>query len=223
MEGHTKIQLSDVEMDLVNNTGWILTKHEIIKKVYVLFGVLSESMRKEVAPFEKYLPAEVIQKNAKITRGENYKMLPYVILDYPAFFDRDHIFAVRTMFWWGNFFSITLQLSGRYKHAHITDPAKWLAALKQHNFYVCINDSAWQHHFEPTNYISAATCSSGEFEKIYGQAFFKVARKIPLTEWGNAANLLLDSFRVILQLVKANFQGGEKDPSPVFPIIGSGP
>src|SRR6478672_2018750 len=108
MEGHTKIQLSDVEMDLVNNTGWILTKHDIIKKVYVLFGELSESMHKELASFEKYLPAEVFLKSAKITRGENYKMLPYVILDYPAFFDRDHIFAVRTMFWWGNFFSITL-------------------------------------------------------------------------------------------------------------------
>lgn len=223
MEGHAKIQLSDVEMDLVNNTGWILTKHHIIKKVYGLFGTLSESMKKELTPFEKFLPMEVIQKSAKITRGENYKMLPYVILDYPAFFDRDNIFAVRTMFWWGNFFSITLHLSGKYKPAHIPDPGMLLAALKENNFYVCINDSEWQHHFESTNYVAAATLSLREFEKIYGQNFFKVARKIPLTEWDNADHLLVHSFRVILQLIQANFQGGEKDPSPVFPIIGSGP
>jgi len=223
MEGQTKIQLSNVEMDLVNNTAWILTKHDIIKKVYLLFGALSESMRKELAPYEKYLPSEVIQKSAKITRGENYKMLPYVVLDYPAFFNKDHIFAVRTLFWWVNFFSITLHLSGKYKHAHVPGTSTLLTALKKHNFFVCINDSAWQHHFEPTNYVAAATFSLGEFEKIYAQDFFKVARKVPLTEWGNAGDLLLDSFRVILQLVKANFPGGEKDPSPVFPIIGSGP
>ena len=86
MESNTKIQLSAVEMDLVNNTGWIIAKHDIIKKVYVLFGDLTELMRWELEKTDNILPEKVNAKNAKISRGENYKLLPYVMLDYPAVF-----------------------------------------------------------------------------------------------------------------------------------------
>ena len=42
------------------------------------------------------------------------------MLDYPALFKKDEIFALRTMFWWGNFMSITLLLSGGYKETFAT-------------------------------------------------------------------------------------------------------
>ena len=32
----------------------------------------------------------------------------------PAVFSKENIFAIRTMFWWGNFFSISLHVSGKY-------------------------------------------------------------------------------------------------------------
>ncbi len=35
------------------------------------------------------------------------------MLDYPRAFGRDSIFACRTFFWWGRFFSLTLHLAGR--------------------------------------------------------------------------------------------------------------
>ena len=54
----------------------------------------------------------IVQSTPKIAKGENYLQLPYVLLDYPRCFDKENIFAIRTMFWWGNFFSITLHLSG---------------------------------------------------------------------------------------------------------------
>jgi len=51
----------------------------------------------------------------KISRGENYLGLPYLVLDYPRLFRPDAVLAIRTFFWWGHFFSSTLQLSGGYK------------------------------------------------------------------------------------------------------------
>jgi hypothetical protein len=114
MNTSTKIHLSILETELIQNKEWILTKRKIIEKVYLLFGSTHDSY-KEILKNEQLLP-EPHYKNitGKISKGENYHGLPYVILDYPALFSKEDIFAVRTMFWWGNFFSISLHLSGKY-------------------------------------------------------------------------------------------------------------
>ena len=61
------------------------------------------------------LPAEVAEISPKISKGENYNGLPYVMFDYPRFFTKENVFAVRTFFWWANYFSVTLHLKGEYK------------------------------------------------------------------------------------------------------------
>src|SRR4051812_8041543 len=107
----SKVQLSPEELRLVQNTEWILTKREIIKKIYDLFGEVHNVMRKEISENPDLFPQNIIGRSGKISKGENYRGLPYLILDYPASFERDNAFALRTMFWWGNFFSVTLHLS----------------------------------------------------------------------------------------------------------------
>jgi len=221
MESNTKIQLSALEMELVNNTSWIIAKHNIIKKVYELFGELSESMKAELEKLAGALPAAVINKSAKISRGENYKSLPYVILDYPAFFDKENTVAIRTMFWWGHFFSITLQVKGNFKPSMKDNIAVFLGELKKEQLYVCVNDTEWEHHFEPDNYIESGVISETDFKKIYDRNFFKTGNKMPLTDWDNAAPFLMKNFRTMIQLLHANFLNGEIGLSPVFPIIGS--
>ena len=119
MTDETKITLSDKEHELVCNTNWFLTKHSIIKKVIAIFGELIILMQQMLAKDKDHLPKEVFTKEAKISKGENYQLLPYVILDYPRYFSLTEAIAVRTMFWWGNFFSVTLQLSGAPKEAVI--------------------------------------------------------------------------------------------------------
>lgn len=114
MESTTKIHLSAEEAGLIDNTEFILTKHRIIKKVYYLFGEINGMMKTELAGFD-HLPESLRQYSGKISRGENYRLLPYILLDYPSYFSKNTIFAVRTMFWWGHFFSVTLHLSGDFK------------------------------------------------------------------------------------------------------------
>jgi hypothetical protein len=103
-----KIQFSQEELELVENAGLILTKNTIIRKIHELFGLISEQMKSELQIAS--LPEEIKQTSPKISKGENYKGLPYVVLDYPRLFTRENIFAVRTLFWWGHYFSVTLQL-----------------------------------------------------------------------------------------------------------------
>src|SRR5258705_2608323 len=98
MDMVTKIRLSKLEKEIIENKEWILTKHTIINKVYKLFGELNE-IYKQVSAEEQVFPELYKNAGGKISRGENYEGLPYVMLDYPALFSKENIFAIRTLFW----------------------------------------------------------------------------------------------------------------------------
>jgi hypothetical protein len=218
----TKIQLSPQEMELVSHTQWILTKHIIIKKVFEMFGEINEMFKKEAEPYYYLFPENIKHQNGKISRGENYQLLPYAILDYPSFFWKHRIFAIRTMFWWGNFFSITLHLSGEHKEKYISSSKHIFLFLQENNFLICINEDEWQHHFEADNYISASSIDLAQFQEINKKPFFKISKKLSLTEWDNANEFFLKTFREIMQLLQINYPTGKKDLLPASPKAGFG-
>ena len=211
METIAKIQLSPQEMELVNNTQWILTKHIITKKVFDMFGDLNERIRKEAEPYNYLFPDNIKYQNGKISKGENYQLLPYVILDYPSFFWKNRVFAIRTMFWWGNFFSVTLHLSGSHKEKYITNNEEFFSFLQKNNFFICINKDEWQHHFQKDNYIAASSIALHQFKAINEKDFFKISKKISLDQWKNANEFIINSFREIMQLLKISYPTDKKD------------
>ncbi|MEI9808974.1 MAG: hypothetical protein WDO16_14545 [Bacteroidota bacterium] len=89
-------------------------------------------------PYITVLPPEVIKISPKISKGENYKGLPYLVLDYPRYFEKDNHFAVRSMFWWGNFFSSTLHLSGIYKKKYTSAIEASFTQLQENDFFICV-------------------------------------------------------------------------------------
>ena len=113
----TKIQLSEDEWQLVMNAGILLTKNRALEKIAMFLGEIGNTAGTVISPETVALPVSAAWKNAKISKGENYQGLPYLVLDYPRFFFRDDVFAIRTMFWWGNYFSITLHLKGIFFEA----------------------------------------------------------------------------------------------------------
>ena len=208
----TKIHLSPQEMELVNNTEWILAKQQIIKKVFEMFGDLIEVMKKAAIPYHPLFPESMRSGNGKITKGENYRSLPYVMLDYPAFFEKENILAIRTMFWWGNFFSITLHVSGIHQQKFKRAEQDMLAFLQKNNFFICVNGDEWQHHFEPDNYIPAVQVSLLQFQELLNRDFFKVSKKVALSRWEHAGDFIANAFGEILQLLEISCQGGKTDP-----------
>ena len=218
----TKIQLSPQETELVKNAEWILAKQSIIKKVYAMLGDLNELMKVEAEPFNYLFPGNVKNQNGKISKGENYRHLPYVILDYPAFFDKENIFAIRTMFWWGNFFSITLHLSGIFKEQFGKNDAVVFSFLQKNNFFICVNKDEWHHHFEEDNYIASSSVTLQQFEIIMQKDFFKISKNIALPQWNETNDFIINSFREIVQLLQISCPTGKKDLLPGSPKVGSG-
>lgn len=199
-----KIRLSVPEMELVLNSNWILTKNSILEKVNELFGEVLLLQQQYLEQHPDLLPAEVLATGAKISKGDNYQGLPYRVLDHPRFFGHEGHFAIRNIFWWGNFFSITLHLSGRYKKLHAQAIMKHYEQLAAAGFYFCLENDPWQHHFEKENYVAIRSMRREDFERETAQRFFiKVAKKIPLQEWDNAALQLQDAFILLTGIVKS--------------------
>ncbi len=198
-----KLMLSDEEQQLVNNTHWILTKRVILDKVNQLLGELSGQQKEIIENEKNWLPQEVSMSSAKISRGENYLQLPYLLLDHPRCFEAENIFAVRTMFWWGNFFSVTLQLAGTYKALYQEKIYERLLAEKP-DVFICINESQWQHHFHRDNYTAVNQLSPADLQDIiYKKKFLKLAVKFPLQQWNAIPALLHGTFIELIDILKA--------------------
>lgn len=203
MNETAKITLSVDEQQLVCNTNWILTKHVIIEKVYKLLGNVLEEMKQEVESEKKWLPGDIFIPSPKIYKGENYRQLPYVLLDYPRCFEKESAVAIRSLFWWGNFFSIQLQVSGKYKVAVADKLLLHFGLLQQHEYFICINENQWEHHFEPDNFIEINGLSLTEFETILDRFdYIKIARKISIEEWDGVPGFLNNTFKEMIGFLK---------------------
>ena len=181
-----KLALSEEELRLVMDPGIILTKNAIISKVYHLFGDLQEQMRKDLS-----LPAEVAVIAPKISKGESYQSLPYVMLDYPRYFTAEHVLAVRTFFWWGNFFSVNLHLKGKYRDLYQGALIGHFEFLASRNYAIAVGEDEWQHHTGSGDYKPINSMGADEFAGIIGlHPFVKISRSFGLDQWHNMPMLL---------------------------------
>lgn len=194
---NTKVELSKNEMELVTNSEFILTKNRIIGKVYGMFGDLSETYKSLFNSYAPSLPQEALMPTPKIYKGENYLQLPYVMMDYPRVFSKEGIFAIRSFFWWGNYFSITLHLSGKY--LKLFDCSLRAGADKLEKYFACINNEQWHHHFELNNYQPLKNIPS--IENLLKKPFIKLAKNLSLHEWNKAPGFYTDTYSEILGII----------------------
>ena len=194
------MQLTPEEFGIVNNSQFLLVKADVIAKVRAeceqLEGEYLAIVNKEgvtLPPFAQ----------PKISRGENYKGLPYLVLDYPAVFDKENILAFRTMFWWGNFFSINLHLQGKYKEQHLEHIRQALLRNKLSGLYISCNSTAWEYHYEEYNYRLVEQMTNEEIETALGQHnFIKLSAKLDLAKYEQLQDFMQDWFGVMVGYVK---------------------
>ena len=197
MDNSTKVMLSAGELATANDKDFILTKQAIISKAAALFNeqipIISLHVGAVISTEETLISAV-----PKISKGENYNGFPYVIMDYPATFSKENIFALRTMFWWGNFISITLHLKGTYKKKYA---AKILANLKNENdFYISVGEDEWQHHFGDENFKKISSMTKDLKILIESRNVFKIALKYELHNWNMMQSVLPEGYKKILNL-----------------------
>ena len=202
MQNKTKIRFSAFEQDLIKNADWILTKNLIIEKMKLLLQQCLEKQKETIEQHKFSLSDEVKNIAPKISRGENYKGLPWLMLDYPRYFDKENIFAIRTFFWWGHCFSTTLHLSGEYKILFVQKIIDSYRLLKEDLFYLCINESEWEHNFDDKNFQLIHEISLNEFHQLLSEKkFIKISRRINLEEWDQLPKLTASATNFFLKIL----------------------
>src|SRR5258708_37260851 len=110
----TNNELSPEELKLISDADFFRRKNEITHKIEGSLAVLGENISDILQMHVKNIPSGILKIAPKISQGERYLELPWLILDYPRIFSEEDIFAFRSMFWWGKHFSFTIHLSGKY-------------------------------------------------------------------------------------------------------------
>lgn len=195
------LSFNQKELEYLENTDFLLTKRKLIDQVQQMLA-LSQNQFKELLKDKKaILPVNCLQRAGKISKGENYRGLPYLVLDYPRLLAKDNIFSFRTMFWWGNFFSCTLHLQGHslglYRkrltenltaNTHLLPPDTWIG----------VSDTPWEYHYQPSNYKILTEVSSEELNYLLSRDFIKLSRKIPLPQYRQLPTFCSESLRFFL-------------------------
>jgi hypothetical protein len=194
------MQLTPEEYSIVNSSRFLLVKADIIGKVKAEFEALQAAYASIAEAENIVLP---ISAPPKISRGENYKGLPYLVLDYPAVFDKENILAFRTMFWWGNFFSITLHLQGIYKEQYVKNIELKLRDNKLEELYLSCNQTAWEYHYEFDNYRLVNCMSDEQITSVLNQSnFIKLSAKSELSAYEQLQPLMQEWFKMLAGFIK---------------------
>jgi hypothetical protein len=109
-----RIIFTSYENSIMQDAEFLLSKRVVNAKIEEIWLLL----KAEIQPLcDAFLQNKNISGSFgpyKISKGENYKGLPYTVLDYPRHYSKTDIFAYRAMFWWGHGYIFTMLLQGKY-------------------------------------------------------------------------------------------------------------
>jgi hypothetical protein len=196
-----KLTLSEEELALASDASLMLLKNSVIEKVNQLFGRLSVAQPEVISPLQRELEA-ALEVPAKISRGESYRALPYLVLDYPRYFRPHDVMAIRTMFWWGNFFSVTLHLKGNYREHFSERILSRRQRIGELGFFACIAPEEWEHHFGEDNYLPVDLIEEDEWLELYrARLFTKLAKQIPIGPLEDVEAQIMTIYREISEIL----------------------
>jgi hypothetical protein len=140
----------------------------------------------------------------KISKGENYLGLPYVMLDYPRLFTREHVLAIRTMFWWGHYFSVTLHLKGWMQEMFLPVIQRHTQELADAGFHIAISEDEWRHEVVGDNYRPLGEAASYKLlAASEGLPFLKLSATCGLDKWNKAPEILMGLHKVLISALSA--------------------
>lgn len=181
---------------LLTDSNIYSARNELGQAVQNMLGICADKLLDEVAN-ENWLPEEVKASKAKITRGENYQGKTWMVLDYPRVFEKESVFAFRTLFLYGDAVHCTFHISGRFLEKFNDLPEK-ISHSEHPELLLCNEGNPWVHHVNAESFkpLSAAFADQ---HKPHG--FIKFGKMIPFTSWEHIPEEVTAFFRKISDIL----------------------
>ena len=190
------------ELKYLQNTDFLKTKRLIITRFIGLFEDIQTDILRLIDDGSFQLPDGLITKSGKITKGENYKDLPFVVLDCPRFFSKNDIFAYRSIFWWGNYLSNHFLLKGYYLDRYRAQFSASWSFLKEEGVYLDVSDDPWNHDLSTHDYVHTSQLSRERFDKILQRPdFLKLVWRLELDQLKAFHQFSLRNFLTITKIM----------------------
>lgn len=181
---HFMKEISPEELKILNDSAFFMTKKKVTEKIYALFSETNQLLKEELTHSNITIPKGVDIIEGKIFRGENYRDLPYLVMDFPKLFNKESVFTFRNMLWWGNFFSCTLHLEGEALNEFRKKLIQNKDVICNDNFWFCVNEkSPWEYHYQKENYLPAKELGNELTKMLEEKTFIKISKFISLEEW----------------------------------------
>lgn len=194
------IELNTQEIDYLQDRDFLLSKRRITDKLIALLEEVRANLRKEFQAAPLDLEEAMDVKIGKISKGENYRGLPYLVLDFPKLMEQEQILALRTMFWWGHTFSCTLHVQGDIWEKYKENVFAQSHLLEGQAVYVCVHENPWEYHFGSDNYRLWEELVD-EKEILLQKYFLKLSRQCPLDSYPALSHFVLETWRLYHRLL----------------------
>ncbi len=197
------LKFSNEEMKVLVDKNFFELKHSSTAKIVEIFGLLEVELKNVYSASELQIE-NLNASSGKIFRGENYRGFPYVLLDCPRMFNRESVFAFRTMFWWGNEFTFTLHLQGEAWNKFKAPMISKFSSVENKGILFCVNESPWQYHLGEDNYIQLDNLQNIEIAKsqLEKREFVKLTRKLAIDKYENVIEVGKETLEFFLSLLK---------------------
>jgi len=194
-------QFSIKELQYLSDTNFLLTKRTILEKVFRGFKACSELIDKELLNSYYRIDSKFLIPSSKISKGENYRGLPYLVLDNPRYFKKGSVLSYRILFWWGNFISFSLHLEGDICTAALPSILSKSREQAHDQTYYCIGTTPWEHHFQESNYQLIGRTTPDQVRNHYEEfGFIRITKKATLKEWPLLNDLAIRNLQLLTEL-----------------------
>ena len=200
-------QFSTKELQYLSDTDFLLTKRTILEKAFAGLKTCSKLIDTELLNGSYKIDSKYLLPASKISKGENYRGLPYMVLDNPRYFKKGSVLSYRILFWWGNFISFSLHLEGDMCTAALDSILSKSIEQVHDQTYYCLGITPWEHHFEESNYQLIGRITTDQVRKHYEEyGFIRITKKATLKEWPFLNDLAIRNFHIFTGLISPDQQ-----------------
>lgn len=176
------IKLTKHELDFASDTIYPETKQSVMLKMQQLFAACAQKLNQNVLYRELTANTQF-----KITKGEQYKSVPYMVVDCPQIKGPEIDLVLRTMFWWGHYISCNLIVqTARLEHGQ-----DYMAIKQLHKTRILTGNDLWEQDLDSSEFSKCSALSDAEIEQlIQSHTYLKLSRKIPLRKHARLPELV---------------------------------
>lgn len=169
MEQKWANNLNNDEFNLIQSIWYPQVKKSATEKIKTQLFELGNDLEKDLPGF-----------GFKISSGENYKDLPYMVLDFPKIGGPKFSLLFRTMFWWGKYVCFQLFL---HKETHKDEYHQWINFVADADWILC-NENLWSNDIQSGDFIQKQHTDLKEIPQLPGE-YFKIMRVIEMKKPDN--------------------------------------